>query len=108
LIFGTVYALDRSLPTNGSSRKGLPRKVAQAAARKSWLNRDLPNWRDRVGDRLRGIQILVKDLREVNALYVEHAASSFPVHNLLSLPKVFTIARLNLLQPKCLLGGERN
>jgi len=70
LIFGTVYALDRSLPTNGSSRKGLPRKVAQAAARKSWLNRDLPNWRDRVGDRLRGIQILVKDLREVNALYV--------------------------------------
>ena len=66
MIFGTVYALDRSLPTNGSSRKGLPRKVAQAAARKSWLNRDLPNWRDR----LRGIQILVKDLREVNALYV--------------------------------------
>jgi hypothetical protein len=57
-------------PTNGSSRKGLPRKVAQAAAKKSWLNRDLPNWRDRVGDLLKGKQILVKDLREFNALYV--------------------------------------
>jgi hypothetical protein len=39
-------------PTNGSSRKGLSRKVAQAAAKKSWQNRDLPNWRDRVGDLL--------------------------------------------------------
>ncbi len=57
-------------PTNGSSRKGLPRKVAQAAAKKSWQNRDLPNWRDRVDDLLKGKQILVKDLREVNALYV--------------------------------------
>ena len=57
-------------PTVGSSRKGLPRKVAQAAAKKSWQNRDLPNWRDRVGDLLKGKQILVKDLREVNALYV--------------------------------------
>ena len=57
-------------PTNGSSRKGLPRKVAQAAAKKSWQNRDLPNWRDRVGDLLKGKQILVKDLKEVNALYV--------------------------------------
>ena len=64
------FLASRLVTTNGSSRKGLPRKVAQAAARKSWLNRDLPNWRDRVGDRLRGIQILVKDLREVNALYV--------------------------------------
>jgi hypothetical protein len=57
-------------PTNGSSRKGLPRNVAQAAAKKSWQNRDLPNWRDRVDDLLKGKQILVKDLREVNALYV--------------------------------------
>jgi hypothetical protein len=63
-------ALERSLPTNGSSRKGLPRRVAQAAAKKSWQNRDLPNWRDRVGDLLKGKQILVKDLREFNALYV--------------------------------------
>src|SRR4029077_7147685 len=57
-------------PTNGSSRKGLPRKVAQAAAKKSCRNRDLPNWRDRVGDLLKEKEILVKDLREVNALYV--------------------------------------
>jgi hypothetical protein len=57
-------------PNNGSSKKGLPRKVAQAAAKKSWQNRDLPNWRDRVGDLLKGKQILVKDLREFNALYV--------------------------------------
>src|SRR6266481_4777124 len=57
-------------PTNGSSKKGLPRKAAQAAAKKSWQNRDLPNWRDRVGDLLKGKQILVKDLREFNALYV--------------------------------------
>ena len=64
-------------PTNGSSRKGLPRKVAQAAAKKSWQNRDLPNWRDRVDDLLKGKQILVKDLREVNALYV--AARQFAV-----------------------------
>jgi hypothetical protein len=63
-------ALERSLPTNGSSRKGLPRRVAQAAAKKSWQNRDLPNWRDRVGDLLKGKQILVKDLREFNAIYV--------------------------------------
>src|SRR6516225_1965244 len=57
-----------------SSRKGLlrglPRRLARAAAKKSWLNRDLPNWRDRVGDLLEGKQIFVKDLREFNALYV--------------------------------------
>jgi hypothetical protein len=63
-------ALERSFATNGSSKKGLPRRVAQAAAKKSWQNRDLPNWRDRVGDLLKGKQILVKDLREFNALYV--------------------------------------
>ncbi len=57
-------------PTNGSSRKGLPRKVAQAAAKKSWQNRDLPNWRGRVGDLLKGKQIFVKNLREFNALYI--------------------------------------
>jgi hypothetical protein len=34
----------------GSSRKVLPRTVAQAAAKKSWENRDLPNWRDRIND----------------------------------------------------------
>jgi hypothetical protein len=56
--------------TNGSSRKGLPTRLAQAAAKKSWQNRDLPNLRDRVGDLLKGKQILVKDLREFNALYV--------------------------------------
>jgi hypothetical protein len=45
-------------PTNRSSRKGLPRKVAQAAAKKNrGKNRDLPNWRDRVGDLLKGKQI---------------------------------------------------
>ena len=33
-------------------------------------HKDLPNWRDRVGDLLKGEQILVKDLREFNALYV--------------------------------------
>jgi hypothetical protein len=36
-------------PTNGNSRKVLlPRKVAQAAAKKAWQNRDFSNWRDRV------------------------------------------------------------
>ena len=50
--------------------RGLPSRLAQAAAKKSWENRDLPNWRDRVGDLLEGEQIFVKDLREFNALYV--------------------------------------
>jgi hypothetical protein len=49
--------------------KGLPRTVAQAAAKKSWGNRDIPNWRDRVDDLLRGKQILVKDLRQSNSIY---------------------------------------
>ena len=50
--------------------RGLPSRLARAAAKKSWENRDLPNWRDRVGDLLEGKQIFVKDLREFNALYV--------------------------------------
>jgi hypothetical protein len=50
--------------------RGLPSKVARAAAKKSWENRDLPNWRDRVADLLEGKQIFVKDLREFNAIYV--------------------------------------
>jgi hypothetical protein len=66
--------LNDRYPTNGSSRKGLlrglPRRLAQAAAKKSWENRDFPNWRDRVGDLLQGKQIFVKDLREFNALYI--------------------------------------
>jgi len=57
-----------------SSRKGLlrglPRRLAQAAAKKAWLNRDLPNWRDRVGDLLKGKQIIVNGLREWNSIYV--------------------------------------
>jgi hypothetical protein len=84
--------------------------LAQAAAKKSWKNRDLPNWRDRVGDLLKGEQILVKNLKEVNALFVaarrkgtkesRHAAANFQMRNPRSLQKVFTIARLNLLQPE--------
>ena len=50
--------------------KGLPRAVAQAAAKKSWENRDMPNWRDRVDDLLEGKQILLKDLRQFNSIYV--------------------------------------
>jgi len=50
--------------------RGLPSGLARAAAKKSWENRGLPNWRDRVGDLLEGRQIFVKDLREFNALYV--------------------------------------
>ena len=50
--------------------RGLPSRLARAAAKKSWENRDLPNWRDRVGDLLEGKQIFVKNLREFNALYV--------------------------------------
>jgi hypothetical protein len=53
-----------------SSRKDLPRTVAQAAAKKSWENRDVPNWRDRVDDLLEGKQIIVKDLRQFNSIYV--------------------------------------
>ena len=52
------------------ARRGLPRTVAQAAAKKSWENRNLPNWRDRVDDLLEGNQILVKDLRQFNSIYV--------------------------------------
>jgi hypothetical protein len=50
--------------------RGLPSRLARAEAKKSWVNRDLPNWRDQVGDLLKGKQIFVKDLREFNALYV--------------------------------------
>jgi hypothetical protein len=50
--------------------RGLPSRLARAAAKKSWENRDLSNWRDRVGDLLEGKQIFVKDLREASALYV--------------------------------------
>jgi hypothetical protein len=50
--------------------KGLPRKVAQAAAKKSWENRKVPNLRDRVDDLSKRRQIIVKNLSEVNALYV--------------------------------------
>src|ERR1700736_4430654 len=53
-----------------SPRKGLPRAIAQAAAKKSWENRDLPNWRDQVDDLLEGKQIFVKDLRQFNSIYV--------------------------------------
>jgi hypothetical protein len=59
---------DRSVTR--SSRKGLPKSVAQAAAKKSWENRNLPNWRDRVGDLLKGEQIIVNGLREWNSIYV--------------------------------------
>jgi len=53
-----------------SPSKGLSRVVAQAAAKKSWENRDLPNWRDRVDDLLEGKQIFVNDLRQFNSIYV--------------------------------------
>ena len=53
-----------------SHRKGLPRAIARAAAKKSGENRDLPNWRDRVDDLLEGKQIFVKDLRQFNSIYV--------------------------------------
>jgi|ERR1700730_15889317 hypothetical protein len=62
------------------TRRGLPRTVAQAAAKKSWENRDRPNWRDRVDDLLKGKQILVKDLRQSNSIYV--AAKRKGVHTL--------------------------
>jgi hypothetical protein len=60
--------------------KGLPRTVAQAAAKKSWENRNVPNWRDRVDDLLEGQQIFVKDLRQFNSIYV--AARRKQVHTL--------------------------
>ena len=69
---------DRSV-TRGS-RKGLPKSVAQAAAKKSWENRNLPNWRDRVDDLLQRKQIIVTDLREWNSIYV--AAKRKRVHTL--------------------------
>ena len=50
--------------------KGLPRAIAQAAAKKSWESRNLPNWRDRIDELLKGKQILVKDLRQFNSIYV--------------------------------------
>src|SRR5215470_14275258 len=64
--------------------RGLPSGLARAAAKKSWENRDLPNWRDRVGDLLEGKQIFVKDLRgltrsvsRLDAKEFKHAASNF-------------------------------
>jgi hypothetical protein len=59
-------------------RKGLTRRVAQAAAKKSWQNRDLPNWRDRVDDLLKGQQIFVKDLRQWNSIYVAAQRKGVP------------------------------
>ena len=50
--------------------KGVPRAIAQAAAKKSWENRDLPNWRDQVDDLLEGKQIFVRNLRQFNSIYV--------------------------------------
>src|SRR5262249_34761009 len=86
--------------------RGFLSRLARSAAKKSWENRGLTNWRDRVGDLLEGKQIFVKDLREFNgstrsmsrpaAKECKHAASIFLMHDLLSLPMVFTIARLNL------------
>jgi hypothetical protein len=46
------------------------RAVAQEAAKKSWLNRDLPNWRDQVADLLKGKQIIVNGVPEWNGIYV--------------------------------------
>jgi hypothetical protein len=46
------------------------RQIALAAAKKSWLNRDAPNWRDQVKELLRGKQIIVKGRREWNSIYV--------------------------------------
>jgi len=46
------------------------RKAAQAAAKKSWLSRDLPNWRSQVDDLLKGKQIIVNGRREWNSIYV--------------------------------------
>jgi hypothetical protein len=45
-------------------------KLAQAAAKKSWLFRDLPNWRSQVDDLLKGKQIIVNGRREWNSIYV--------------------------------------
>jgi len=68
-----------------SSRKGLlrglPRRLAQAAAKKAWLNRDLPNWRDRVGDLLKGKQIIVNGLREWNSIYVAARLAIWPFND---------------------------
>jgi hypothetical protein len=49
---------------------GKTRTIAQAAAKKSWENRDLPNWRDQVDDLLEGKQIFVRNLRQFNSIYV--------------------------------------
>jgi len=74
----------RLMPSKGHDvarsprREGLPRKVAQAAAKRSWENRDLPNWRDRVDDLLKGEQIFVKDLRQWNSIYVAAKRKGVP------------------------------
>jgi hypothetical protein len=55
------------MPLNDHTKnlwKGVPRAIAQAAAKKSWESRDLPNWRDQVDDLLKGKQIFVKNLRQ--------------------------------------------
>ena len=70
MIFGWSVPLKDCYATNGKSRRGLPREVAQAAAKKSCQNRDLPNWRDLIGDLLKGKQIIVDGVREWNSIYV--------------------------------------
>jgi hypothetical protein len=45
------------------------RRTAQAAAKKSWENRKLRNWRDQVGDLLEGKQITVKGPIEWSGIY---------------------------------------
>ena len=45
------------------------RTVALAAAKKSWLNRDKPNWRDQVSELLKGKQIIVRSRKGWNGIY---------------------------------------
>jgi hypothetical protein len=87
-------------------RKGLPRKVAQAAAKKSRENRNLPNWRDRVDNLLEEKQIIVKNLSEVDALYVAAKRKGVPTLRFKVSDSKFAVVaegiydrKMNLLKP---------
>jgi len=89
------------------------RKAAQAAAKKSWLSRDLPNWRSQVDDLLKGKQIIVNGSREWNSIYVaakrkwfERCASRFRILNSRLSPREDTGARSDSSRPGMSISPE--
>jgi hypothetical protein len=85
---GTAGGLLNQIPiqsVSSSTSGSMPlkdRKAAQAAAKKSWLNRDLPNWRSQVDGLLKGKQIIGKrqERMEFKLRYSQAVIGSSPFH----------------------------